>query len=341
MCSPRSGAGLGSVSCLSPAKRSGETGTATRLAAARAAAGSCRARGSGDPRTRSARSLTGPQGTPAFSRRSSHAATEAPAKAAPSSGLEIALVLGAGGVVGKPGIVDQLGAPQHLAQGGRRADRCPPPPPPSRRQRVKNWKGVIAGCRGSEGPRDLPGHVVAGDGVLQEGPPGSRAWRGPDAGRARSLWARPRAARRPTAGEEGGAQIRRRRADADRRVAGQARDRGQPAHGLDDHVVRRPVGVGAALAEPGDRRVHQAGVARRDALVVEAEARHAAGAEVLHQDVGPLHEIDGQPGAAGRAQVEGHRTSCRGLTLAVVGARAAEEGSEVPRLVAASPAARP
>ena len=187
---------------------------------------------------------------------------------------------------------------------------------------------------GSQRPRHLLRHVVAGDGVLQQGHLAVEHGQ-VEVAAAPGLAGSRQGRQEPDAGEEGGAQICRGRTDPHRRLTGQARDRRQPAHGLHDHVVRRPVGVRPALAETGDRGVHHAGVARRDPLVVEAEALHGAGAEVLDEDLALFHQVHGQPGPPRRAQIEGD-----GLLAAVdarvVGADPGDEGSEVPRLVAAA-----
>ena len=255
-------------------------------------------------------SFTGPQGTPASSRRSSHPATEPPAKEAESSASRSAWCSVRAALSAKRASSTSSGRPRtwHRRSKSRSLPAATTTQPSVA---AKNWKGVIAGCRDPSGPGTCPGHVVAGDGVLQEGHlavehgdvqvPASAGLPGSRQGREQ-----------PDAGEEGRAQVRRRRADPDRGLARQARDRGEAAHGLDDYVVRRPVGVRPALAEAGDRRVHEAGIAGRDTAVVEAESAPCCrdgssppGCRTVPRDPWPA-------GSRGACAGLGLPTSCRG-----------------------------
>jgi len=71
------------------------------------------------------------------------------------------------------------------------------------------------------------------------------------------------------------------------RLAGEAHD---PAHPLDDEVVRRPGPPRAVLAEPGDLAVDRARVQRGDALLREPESGHRPRTEILDDDIGSLDE---------------------------------------------------
>jgi hypothetical protein len=87
------------------------------------------------------------------------------------------------------------------------------------------------------------------------------------------------------------------------RVAGQAHQAGQRLH---HEVVARHRGT-LAGAEAADRGIDDALVGGRDAVVVQAVLRQAAGAEVLDDDVGPRGQLAGERGVAGVAQVERDR----------------------------------
>ncbi|CUI69575.1 Uncharacterised protein [Achromobacter xylosoxidans] len=108
-----------------------------------------------------------------------------------------------------------------------------------------------------------------------------------------------------------------RRQDADRRVharhdvgdadahlhrravglAGQAHD---AAHALDQEVIACAPGVGAGLAEAGDRAIHQAGIALAQAGIVQSMPGQSADLVVFHQHIGP-----GQQAVQQRAPVLG------------------------------------
>ena len=85
-------------------------------------------------------------------------------------------------------------------------------------------------------------------------------------------------------------------------VAGEAHEAGD---GLDHEVVAREVAALLAAAEAADRRIDDAGVARGDAVVVEPEARQAAGLEVLDEDVGATGELVGEAAVLLALEVEG------------------------------------
>ena len=71
-----------------------------------------------------------------------------------------------------------------------------------------------------------------------------------------------------------------------RRTAGPRRAHGQvPAHGEVVDVVPGPLGVRPVLAVPGGGAVDQAGVARRDGVVADAQPFDDAGAKALDDDV--------------------------------------------------------
>ncbi len=85
------------------------------------------------------------------------------------------------------------------------------------------------------------------------------------------------------------------------RQAHEARD------GLHHEVVAGDVPAGSG-AEAGDRRVDQPGVVLPDRVVVQSVLRHAAGLEVLDQDVRPAGEAPGDLGVVRVPQVERDRT---------------------------------
>ena len=92
------------------------------------------------------------------------------------------------------------------------------------------------------------------------------------------------------------------------RVAG---DRHQAADRLHEQVVpgqRRAV----AGSEPGDRAVHDGGVPLPDRVVVQAETRHHAGPEVLHDDVGGSRRGGAPPPARPRCRGRARRSACCG-----------------------------
>ena len=86
-------------------------------------------------------------------------------------------------------------------------------------------------------------------------------------------------------------------ADLGRLAAGRAGHAHHPTDGLDEEVVTRRARA-RPVAEAGDRAVDDLRVDRGHAVVVEAVAREVAGAEVLHEHVGPPGQFDG-PGQVG------------------------------------------
>ena len=71
------------------------------------------------------------------------------------------------------------------------------------------------------------------------------------------------------------------------RLAGQVH---RPAHALHDEIISGARGVGAVMAEAGDRAIDQSGIDRAQALVVETIFGEAARLEVLDHDIGALGE---------------------------------------------------
>jgi hypothetical protein len=110
--------------------------------------------------------------------------------------------------------------------------------------------------------------------------------------------------RRRHAGERVGDRV----ADAQWRALARARDAHHPGQALDDLVVGRGGLHRTLLAEPGDRRVHQPRVDRRQGLVGEAEPSHDTRPEVLDQHVRPLHQALEDRLAILGLQVERHRS---------------------------------
>ncbi len=80
-------------------------------------------------------------------------------------------------------------------------------------------------------------------------------------------------------------------------VVGRARDRHQPARGLDHEVIAGPVGSRTGPPVSGDGQMDEARVQRRQRLVVEAKAREPAHPSVLDEDVRAGQEAaqDGLP----------------------------------------------
>ncbi len=111
-----------------------------------------------------------------------------------------------------------------------------------------------------------------------------------------------------------GQQVRDRGADPLRVVGPGAGQRHQAGLALGDLVVAGPAALRSVVAEAGDREHHQARVAGLERLDAEAEPVEHAGAEVLHQHVGPVDQPE-QDVLVGRVlEVEGDR-----LLVAVAG----------------------
>ena len=91
--------------------------------------------------------------------------------------------------------------------------------------------------------------------------------------------------------EDAAAEVADRNAAAHRRVVGPAGDAHAAAHALHDLVERRPLRVGAGLAEAGDRAGDDPGIDRRKRRVVDLEALRHAGAEVVEHHVGLAHQV--------------------------------------------------
>jgi hypothetical protein len=96
------------------------------------------------------------------------------------------------------------------------------------------------------------------------------------------------------AGVEAGEDVGQRHADLLRAGAllavGAAGDAHQAAHALDQEVVAGARGIGAVLAEAGDRAVDERGLSAQ-AGVVEAVGLEAADLEVLQHHVGPRRQF--------------------------------------------------
>ncbi len=107
-------------------------------------------------------------------------------------------------------------------------------------------------------------------------------------------------------GEQSGAEIGDRNADADRPLPRQAGDRHQPAHALRDLIEARPIGIRPVLAEAGNAGIDDARIDLGERLVVDAEPLLHVGPEILDHDVGLLdHALEGGE-AFGRLQIERH-----------------------------------
>ncbi len=91
-------------------------------------------------------------------------------------------------------------------------------------------------------------------------------------------------------------------------VIGASRDAHQAAHALDQEIVAGARGVGAVLAEAGDRAIHELRIERREAGVVEAIGLEPADLEVFQHHVRLRRQLaqDGLPLGAGH--VHGQRT---------------------------------
>ncbi len=111
----------------------------------------------------------------------------------------------------------------------------------------------------------------------------------------------------PERGEKARRDVRDRGARAHRSLAGQPRDRHEPAHTLRDLIEARPVAVRSILAEARNAREDDARVDLRERLVVDAQPEFHVGAVVLDDDIGGLHELHEDRDAPLVLQVEGDR----------------------------------
>ena len=84
--------------------------------------------------------------------------------------------------------------------------------------------------------------------------------------------------------------------------------RHQTAHRLDDDVVGGSGGVGTGLAEPRDRGIDEPRVDLLQRIGAEAELRHDAGAEVLHQHIRARRKRAGDFQIIRRLQVQHDRS---------------------------------
>ena len=102
-----------------------------------------------------------------------------------------------------------------------------------------------------------------------------------------------------------GKHVDERHADLVRLAVLGAGDRHQAALGLDDEVVAGAAGGLAPGAEPADRAVDDARVARADRVVAHAEPVGAAELEVLDHDVRASAQLERERPTLGIAEVEG------------------------------------
>ncbi len=79
----------------------------------------------------------------------------------------------------------------------------------------------------------------------------------------------------------------------------------EAAHALGDGVVAGALGMRPCLTEAGDRDVHHGRIDRAHRLVAQPELGRHPGQEVLHHDVRPLGQLEGDLGALGPLKVEG------------------------------------
>ena len=94
-------------------------------------------------------------------------------------------------------------------------------------------------------------------------------------------------------------------------LAGQVHD---PAHRLDDEVIARPVGIGAGLAETGDRAIDQAWVEGGQAVIVQPVLGQSTALEILDHHIGI-----GDKAANGVATVFGAEIDHGGALAAITG----------------------
>ncbi len=106
-------------------------------------------------------------------------------------------------------------------------------------------------------------------------------------------------------GVQPGHHVEDRDAGAEGLGVGAAGEAHQARHRLDDQVVAGQYPAPVRRTEAADRGVDDPRVGGRDGVVVEAEARETAGAEVLHHDVGAAGELLGERDVAGVLEVEG------------------------------------
>ena len=76
------------------------------------------------------------------------------------------------------------------------------------------------------------------------------------------------------------------------------------AEGLHHKIKRRLVAPRAGLAEPGDRHGDDVGIVAGEGLMVDPEAGHHTGPEVVHHHVGGFHKPVQQLLAGAGLQVE-------------------------------------
>ncbi len=104
-----------------------------------------------------------------------------------------------------------------------------------------------------------------------------------------------------------GKQVDHRDADLHRLAIRLAGDAHQPAHALDHGVIAGTVGIGACLAEAGDRAIDQVGLDRLEARVIEAVFDQRAALEILDHHIGLGGEFAHLGGTLRPGEVERHR----------------------------------
>ena len=114
--------------------------------------------------------------------------------------------------------------------------------------------------------------------------------------------------------------------------SGGAGDADDAAHRLDDGVVRGSFRVGTGVPESGDGGVDQTGVEILYGFVVQAEALHSAGAEVLEQYIRHRDELLQDLLRLQRAEIQGD-PSLAPVHAVEVHALALLEGPHLPGVV--------
>ena len=124
-------------------------------------------------------------------------------------------------------------------------------------------------------------------------------------------------------------------AEAQRLTLGGAGDGHQPAFGLHDEIIARPVGQRPVAAIAGDRAMDDPRVERPQGFIIEAEALQGFGHEILDDDIGAAHQLAHQLGPARARHVEGDRLLVA-IDREVIGGDAAHAGRRpFPGLIAA------
>ncbi len=189
----------------------------------------------------------------------------------------------------------------------------------------------MEGC-GVAAPARLPAPVPVEPGLIREERRHHVEHADLDLLAAAGALAREQRQRDAVGGRHAGDEIGDGVAHLDGRPVGKAREVHHAGLALHDEVVARPRGLGAALAEPGDRAVDQPRVRFAKGLEAEAEALHRAGTEVLQHYIGARDEPaqDGLP--LRRLEVEGEALLAA-INRHEVGGLAPREGRPSARVV--------